>query len=211
VIEWVTIGPHRLACGDCRDVMPSLSPVDAIVTDPPYGIGAGKMNLGFSQSSRMEHEDWDESAPDLTPIIDRSLPSIIWGGNYFNLPPSRGFLIWDKGAGFKDRSFAECEMAWSNIDGPARIFSRNPLASGDYRNRQHKTQKPVPLMEWCLSFVGDAQTILDPFMGSGTTGVACVKMGKSFIGIERERKYFDIACRRIESALHSEPLLEGCA
>lgn len=81
----------------------------------------------------------------------------------------------------------------------ARALIRDPLAYGDYKGRQHPTQKPIAVMEWCLGFV-EGETILDPFMGSGTTGVACVKLGRRFIGIEIEEKYFDIACKRIEEA-----------
>ncbi len=126
----------------------------------------------------------------------------MFGGNYFSLPASRNFLVWDKGAGFKGRDFAECEMAWCSWDGNARILSHDPLARGDYRNgnKEHPTQKPVAVMEWAIRHAGSVTTILDPFMGSGTTGVACMNLGRKFIGIEREVKYFDIACRRIEDA-----------
>jgi len=127
---------------------------------------------------------------------------VMFGGNYFSLPASRNFLVWDKGAGFKGRDFAECEMAWCSWDGNARILSHDPLARGDYRNgnKEHPTQKPVAVMEWAIRHAGSVTTILDPFMGSGTTGVACMNLGRKFIGIEREVKYFDIACRRIEDA-----------
>jgi DNA modification methylase len=125
----------------------------------------------------------------------------MWGGNYFNLPASRSFLVWDKGAGFHGRDFAECEQAWCSFDANARIFRFDPLARGSYRDKQHPTQKPVELMKWCIQHLPeDVETIFDPFMGSGSTGVAAVKLGKRFIGIEREPKYFEIACRRIEQA-----------
>lgn len=192
------IGNCDLYLGDCLEVMPELGPVDAVVTDPPYGIGAGEMSLGKWAASRLSKKGWDETRPDLTALPD--CPAIIWGGNYFELPPARGLLVWDKGAGFKGRDFSECEIAWSNLDQPARVFCRDPLARGDYLGKQHKTQKPVPLMEWCLGFLPDAQIILDPFMGSGTTGVACVNLGRRFVGVEIDPDYFDIACRRIEDA-----------
>lgn len=143
----------------------------AILTDPPYGIGA-EGGTGKYGRIRGFKGSWDSDIPDLTllPVV----PSIIWGGNYFPLRPSRGYLIWDKGAGFKGRDFAECEMAWCSMDMNARVLSYDPLARGDYRGgaKQHPTQKPVPLMQWCLLFLPDAKLILDPFMGSGTTGVA---------------------------------------
>ncbi len=132
---------------DCRDVLATLSGIDAVVTDPPYGINAAQMNLGMWKNSRLPKSDWDAAKPDLDAVLLLGLPSILWGGNYFALPPSRCFLIWDKGAGFKNRDFAECEMAWCNFDANARLYSRDPLACGDYRERIHKTQKPVPLIE----------------------------------------------------------------
>jgi DNA modification methylase len=195
-----TIGNATLYLGDCRDILPTLPKVDAVITDPPYGIGAGRMSLGKWRTAAMEKGDWDAVAPDLAPVICLGVPTIVWGGNYFPLPPSRAYLIWNKGAGFKGRDFAECEQAWCSFDGNARVFDFDPLARGSYRDKQHPTQKPVELMEWCLTFVRNAESILDPFMGSGTTGVACHNLGRSFIGIEREPKYFDIACRRIEDA-----------
>lgn len=194
------IGDATLYLGDCRDILPTLPKVDACITDPPYGIGAGRMSLGKWRTASMEKGDWDSVAPDLSPVLALGVPSIVWGGNYFSLPPSRAYLVWNKGAGFKGRDFAECEQAWCSFDGNARVFDFDPLARGTYRDKQHPTQKPVELMEWCLTFVREAHMILDPFMGSGTTGVACHNTGRSFIGIEREPKYFDIACRRIEDA-----------
>ena len=194
------IGNATLYLGDCREILPTLPKVDAVITDPPYGIGAGRMSLGKWRTAAMEKGDWDSIAPDLDPVLDLSVPTIVWGGNYFPLPPSRAYLVWNKGAGFKGRDFAECEQAWCSFDGNARVFDFDPLARGTYRDKQHPTQKPVELMEWCLTFVPKAQAILDPFMGSGTTGIACTNLGRSFIGIEREPKYFDIACRRIEDA-----------
>lgn len=210
-----TIGNATLYLGDCRNVIPLLrcaadprgypSPelwhqIDAIVTDPPYGIGAGRMSLGKWRTSAMDKGDWDIEAPDVLWISLVGVPAIVWGGNYFQLPPSRAYLVWNKGAGFKGRDFAECEQAWCSFDGNARVFDFDPLARGSYRDKEHPTQKPVELMEWCLTFLPKAETILDPFMGSGTTGVACMNLGRSFIGIEREPKYFDIACRRIDDA-----------
>lgn len=203
MIEPVIIGNARLYLGDCMDILPTLPKVDAVITDPPYGIGAGRMSLGKWRTAAMEKGDWDSCLPDLSSLLGLSVPSIVWGGNYFGLPPSRCYLVWNKGAGFKGRDFAECEQAWCSFDGNARVFDFDPLARGTYRSKQHPTQKPVELMKWCLTFVPDAETILDPFMGSGTTGVAAIQMGRKFIGIEREQKYFEIACKRIEAA-HSQ-------
>ncbi len=177
--------------------------MDAVVTDPPYGIGAGTMNRGKWASNRLGKSDWDAEVGDVIPVLTLGVPTIIWGGNYFRLKPSRGFLVWNKGAGFKDRDFAECEMAWCSLDSNARVLTHDPLARGDYRDRLHPTQKPVPVMKWAINQLpGEPLTILDPFMGSGSTGVACVMMGRKFVGVEIDPKYFDIACRRIEEAMN---------
>ena len=187
------IGDAELWLGDCRDVLPQLGKVDAVVTDPPYGIGIA------ANPVRQKHEkmDWDSAPPDSTVfdlIRQSSQHQIIWGGNYFGLPPSQGFLVWDKKQP-EDFSLAMCEMAWMSKAQPAKIWRQSVLSY----EKNHPTQKPTPLMEWCIRLIG-AQSVLDPFMGSGTTGVACAKLGRKFIGIEIEPKYFDIACRRIEAA-----------
>jgi DNA modification methylase len=196
------IGNCVLYLGDCMDLMPTLRKVDAFVTDPPYGIGMDGGNVGYKGFNNFEKKSWDKKTPDeaIGFISNSNAPYIIWGGNYFNLPPARCYLVWDKGAGFKGRTYAESELAITSLDANARTFTYDPLARGDYKGKVHPTQKPVALMRWCLSFLPDAQTILDPFMGSGTTGVACVKEGRSFIGIELDESYFDIAYRRIEDA-----------
>ncbi|MNK33411.1 Modification methylase DpnIIB [compost metagenome] len=201
------IGNATLYLGDCREILPTLPKVDAVVTDPPYGIGA---SAGTGKYGRLKVEatgdlGWDDAAPDVALLrmaIMAGDRAVVFGGNYFSLPATRNYLIWDKGAGFKGRDFAECEMAWCSWDGNARVLSHDPLARGDYRNgnKEHPTQKPVAVMEWAICHAGEAPQIIDPFMGSGTTGVACMNLGRHFIGIEREPKYFDIACRRIEDA-----------
>jgi DNA modification methylase len=207
MVEPVIIGSATLYLGDCREILPHLPKVDACITDPPYGIGAsaGTGKYGRLKIKAFGDLEWDAAAPEgdlIALCVAAGKRAVLFGGNYFNLPPTRNYLIWDKGAGFKDRDFAECEMAWCSWDGNARVYTYDPLARGDYRNgnKEHPTQKPVAVMEWAISHAGDAPLILDPFMGSGTTGVASINLGRSFIGIERERKYFDIACRRIEDA-----------
>ena len=156
------IGDCLLLQGDCLEVMPLLGKVDAVVTDPPYGIGA---HAGVGKYGRLRNYtgDWDNAAPSMDWLPD--IPAIIWGGNCFHLPPSRAFLVWDKGAGFKGRDFAECERAWCSFDANARVFSYDPLAKGDYRGKQHPTQKPIALMEWCLGFLPDAKNYPRPIHG----------------------------------------------
>lgn len=154
--------------------------------------------------------DWDSepaSAEHISAIRFASRLQIIFGGNYFELPPSSCWLVWDKQNGGND--FADCELAWTNLrKAVRRIYWRwnGMIRKGD-DVREHPTQKPEGVMEWCIDQLpADVGTILDPFMGSGTTGVAAVKKGKAFYGIEREPKYFDIACRRIEDALRRPDL-----
>jgi DNA modification methylase len=194
------IGNATLYLGDCAEILPTLDKFDAVITDPPYGIGMDGGNVGYKGFNNFEKLGWDKLSPNqelLQLCIAKGKQSIFWGGNYFNLPASRCWLIWDKGAGFKNRTYAEAELAWTSLDANVRVFSYDPLANGDYKGKEHPTQKPIRLMQWCIDKV-EANTILDPFMGSGSTGVACAKMGKIFVGIEREQKYFDIACKRIE-------------
>ena len=210
------IGDCTMYLGDCRDILPLLPKVDAVVTDPPYGIGAdeaarsaalqriaaaGKSKAGRGWSLYKQSE-WDRSAPPIEAFdhISRiSSEQIIWGGNYFTdkLPPTMRWLIWDKGQ--RDFSLADFEIAWTSQAKASRIITY-PRAKALQDGKVHPTQKPIAVMEWCLGFLPDAQTILDPFMGSGTTGVACAQMGRKFIGIEIDPDYFEIACKRIRDA-----------
>lgn len=198
------IGGCELLQGDCLEIMPGLGTVDAVVTDPPYGLadkwkgGAG----GKKSSWKIPPEQamkWDMTAPDFVPDIVKGKVAIVWGGNYFQLPPSRGWLVWDK----KQRgtwTTGHTELAWTSLDQPIRAFSLSQVEAYTDMDKQHPAQKPISIMEWCLGFVPDAQTILDPFMGSGTTLVACARLGRNGIGIELDPDYFDIACKRVEEA-----------
>ena len=200
------IGNCHLYLGDCREILPSLPKVDLVLTDPPYGINFAAQPTMQQRASGFVPMDWDKEAPVfIDQIITAGEYSIVWGGNYFGLPASRCFFIWDKGNSFKDRSFAECEMAWSNLDANAKILKFQHLVEA--KGYEHPTQKPVRVIEWCLNLAPKTtSTVLDPFAGSGTTGVACANMGKTFYGIEREPKYFDIACKRIEQAYAQQRL-----
>ena len=205
----VRIGDATLYHADCRDIMPTLPKVDAVITDPPYGIGAakGKAHSSIRDSDAWEAQAWDNSRPDdeVFALILAAAPRLaIWGGNYFAdlLPASGGWLCWRKPQAETGFSLADVELCWTNMAFAARIKTL-PRRDGN----QHPTQKPVALMEWTAGFV-PGQQVLDPFMGSGTTGVACANLGREFIGIEREPKYFDIACRRIERAYAQGNLFE---
>jgi DNA modification methylase len=189
------IGDATLILGDCMQVLPTLGKVDACVTDPPYGIGITRSNR-LAVSRGLGGGTWDDVPADMSWLGPLGVPAIVWGGNYFDLPPTRAPLVWDKNNAGRD--FADFEMAWSNLDMVARRIVYRPMNMDG--GKEHPTQKPVEVMRWCLGFLPDAHTILDPFMGSGTTGVACAKLGRKFIGIEIDPGYFDIACRRIEAA-----------
>ena len=193
------IGDCTLYHGDCLEVLPGLERVDAVVTDPPYGIGITRSNR-LAVSRGMGGGSWDDVPADISWLVPMGLPSIVWGGNYFDLPPTRAPLVWDKNNAGRD--FADFELAWTNIDMVARRIVFRPMNMDG--GKEHPTQKHIQVMEWCLGFLPNAATILDPFMGSGTTGVACVNLGRKFIGIELDEKYFDIACRRIEQAVKKQ-------
>lgn len=198
------IGDCTLYLGDCRDILPTLSKVDAVVTDPPYGLGEKWNGGGGGKKSSWtfdpsEAKSWDGDTVDGVNSLAEFAPEvIIWGGNYYALPPMRCWLIWDKKQP-DTWTTGQCELAWTNLDRPTRAFRFAQCEQANEGQKLHPTQKPLALMKWCLKWT-TADTILDPFMGSGTTGVACVKLGRSFIGIEREPDYFDIACDRIRKA-----------
>lgn len=201
------IGDATLYLGDCLEILPTLDKVDAVVTDPPYGINYQPGGGGKGQHKRRNDAPVAGDAEPFDPSPWMGWPCILWGANHFSarLPHGR-WLAWNKLGDLKPwDDFCDVEFAWHSRRAADRIFSLlwKGICQADKRNggrRWHPTQKPIALMEWCLGFEPTAQTILDPFMGSGTTGVACAKLGRKFIGIEIDEGYFDIACRRIEDA-----------
>lgn len=218
--EEVIIGDCRLILGDCREVLPLLDRHDLLLTDPQYGIGADKGKKGsipFKGGRPVEmawhpENNWDAERADpaiVRAAVSMCLAAVVWGGNYFAdcLPPQGRWLWWDKCQTMP--SYGDGELAWTNFHQktPKKFVWANNKILADRVERHHPTQKPIELMLWCLGMAGSPQTVLDPFMGSGTTGVACACMGKSFTGIEREPKYFDIACERIENAYRQAPLV----
>ena len=207
------IGNATLYLGDCLEILPTLPKVDAVITDPPYGIGADKGKKGtipFKGGKPVERayhpeNDWDSSRPSpdlLRATIAAGSKAIVWGGNYFAdcFPPKGKWLWWDKCQTLP--SYGDGELAWTNLSGttPKKFVWANNKIFADRVERHHPTQKPLELMEWCIKLAKMPETVIDPFMGSGTTGVACANLGRKFIGIEIEPKYFDIACERIENA-----------
>ena len=185
--------------GDCRDVLPTLAPVDLVLTDPPYGIasvwvGGSRHGWGKADADKAVRNEWDAAPPtnkEIASVVAQGRDAVVWGGNYFALPPSRGWLVWNK----PERNFtlAEAELAWTTRDNVIRVFDANRSDVG----REHPTQKPIALMRWCLGFFPDATTILDPFMGSGTTLRAAKDLGRKAIGIEIEERYCEIAVKRL--------------
>ncbi len=203
----VVIGDARLLLGDCMDVLPTLGKVDAVITDPPYGLGNRMQGGTWGEKTEFkEMVVWDSAPPTvdfLLRLVDLSPIAVFWGGNYYGLPPTRCWLVWDKQNAVP--TMADCELAWTSLDANTKRMSR-PV--GRVENG-HPSEKPLDLMAWTLRTVKASGTVFDPYMGSGTTGVACVNAGLPFIGIEREPKYFDIACRRIEQAYKQRPLFEA--
>lgn len=222
IVREERIGNQRLILGDCLAVMPTLGRFDAVVTDPPYGIdfahgGSDRSGIGggaYATKFAKEKIAGDNVPFDPVALLQSSESIIAWGGNHFadKLAASSAWLIWDKrAASGHTNDFADCEIAWTNLGTVARIFRHHwdgmMKASERGIARVHPTQKPVALMEWCLGFLPDAKTILDPFMGSGTTLVACQRMGRHGTGIELDPDYFDSACRRVDEAARQPDLL----
>lgn len=205
---------YTLYLGDCLEYMRGMDAggVDAVITDPPYGInfinGGGRNPKNGWRDFRSDGH-WDEWKPtreyfDEIRRVSKSV--IIWGGNYFAdmLPASQQWLVWDKGQ--RDFSLADAELAWSSQDKAVRVFDY-ARASMLKENGLHPTQKPIALMRWCIELTG-AKSIFDPFMGSGTTGVDCMQLGRNFIGCEIDQTYYTIAERRIRDAA-AQPMLPG--
>jgi site-specific DNA-methyltransferase (adenine-specific)/modification methylase len=210
----VEIGNATLYLGDCMDILPTLPKVDAVITDPPYGIGERLVKGGkggsFDSLILSEADLWDKkpSRELLDLIRSKGTIQFIWGGNFLDLPPCDKPLCWDK-VRPNQKNLSEWEFCWTSLVGRAEMFKH--CANGGFLSvepRHHPTQKPVEVMKWCIEKAKNPETILDPFMGSGTTGVAAIQMGRKFIGIEREPKYFEIACKRIEQAVAQPQLFE---
>lgn len=197
---------------DCRDILPHLPQVDLVLTDPPYGIGADR-NLrankqhGKAASPSKDYGvgNWDSAPPSaetFEEILKAGTHHVIWGGNYFPLPAGQScWLVWDKDNG--NNGYADCELAWTDLPRAVRKIRfrwmgmlQENMAEKEFRF--HPTQKPVPVMRWCIElFPGTAQTICDPFLGSGATLVAAKELGRKAIGIEIEEKYAEIAAKRL--------------
>jgi site-specific DNA-methyltransferase (adenine-specific)/modification methylase len=210
------IGDATLYMGDCMEILPTLGDVDAVITDPPFGVGnfvqttGRKMGRGESRGKTVE---WNESGPPpefFDVLRAKSKHRIIWGANFFNCFEDRGgAIVWDKAQSmpnFSKADIASCthfqktevvRIPWTN-------FTAAHQAETD-----HPCERPVALYDWCIAYLPKSiRSVMDPYLGSGSCGVATVRAGLHFIGIEREPRYFDIACRRIEQAYNQRPLFE---
>lgn len=202
---------NKIICGDSLEIMKKLPDkcIDLVLTDPPYGINADKgVGGGSSRGVVNKFEgNWDTKIPDkeyFTEIFRISKNQIIFGGNYMTefLPPTSSWVIWDKREGLPERTFADCEMAWVSDKKPARIFRYkwDGMIQEDMKNKEpkhHPTMKPLALMTYCLARFPEAEVILDPFLGSGTTALAVKNAGKKYIGIEMMEQYCEVARIRL--------------
>ena len=193
-------------CGDAREILPFLDPVDLVLTDPPYGIGENHHRVAsrgkLARPTDYGVFDWDSepaSPEEIKATLSAARQCIIWGGNYFGLPPSPGWLVWDKQ---NSGDFADCELAWTNLKMAVRIFRfmwNGMIRAGESRGvkRVHPTEKPVELMRWCLSLVPEAHTVIDPFCGSGPVLRAAKDLGRQAIGIDISPACVEIARNRL--------------
>ena len=210
------IGDCELYLGDCLEVMPTLGKVDAVVTDPPYGMNLNtdstRFKGGGSDGIKRPAIIGDDKPFDPSHILALGVPSTLWGSNHYaqSLPTGQT-LIWLKQNPNAFGAFlSDAELGWSSQGNGVWCFYRpRSIATAVIEGGgkvAHPTQKPVSLMRWCIERHRGAESILDPFMGSGTTGVACVQLHRRFIGIELDETYFDIACKWIEEA-YKQPSL----
>lgn len=221
----VQIKDATLYHADCWDVMQVLDRVEVVVTDPPYGIDAAnniRKNTQYGKSLCLSglnyfSSDWDKQKLDkkyIDKILYISENQIIFGGNYYAdwLPASSCWIVWDKDNG--TNNYADCELVYTSFNTAVRKikFRWHGMLQEDMKNKEprfHPTQKPIFVMSLIIDkYTKETDLILDPFMGSGSTGIACAKGGRRFIGIEKDEKYFNIACERIESAYRRPGLFD---
>ena len=180
---------------------------DALITDPPYGIGGASMTMGSGQSSRPKEtrlsyqQSWDNGRPDILPLLECAQWICIWGGNYFTdvLPPTNHWLCWHKKN--DGLSFSEFELAWTNYGHQARHLSHH--WGGE--EKKHITQKPTDVMVFSIEKCPDASLVYDPFLGSGTTLIACERTGRRCYGLEIEPRYCDVILKRFTAETGIEP------
>ena len=195
VVAAVSVAPYYrddavvIFNADCREIVPHIPRADLLLTDPPYGLAMSGGTWGRKMDAT--YAGWDAKAVEVSSVVGICDKAIIWGGNYFSLPPSRCWLVWRKPY---FPTMADCELAWTSMDANARLIEMPRSPDG---KQAHPTQKPLALMKWCIGLAGDVQTILDPFAGSGTTGRAAKDLGRKAVLIEREERYCEISAKRM--------------
>jgi site-specific DNA-methyltransferase (adenine-specific) len=202
---------NKIINADCMDILKQLPDkcIDLVLTDPPYGIGAGSKKFinGTSKTNKIYYKenDWDilPQKEVFDEIFRISKNQIIFGGNYFleYLKNTRGFLVWDKT--IHGNSYADCEFIWTSFDQVARIKYMN-ICEADKDGRNHPTQKPIKLIQWCIKYaekyLNEKSIILDCFSGSGTTAIACHNLKRRFICIEKDKDYWKASVERLKNA-----------
>jgi DNA modification methylase len=205
------LGKHRVMCGDSTDAasrakLVGNQVIDALVTDPPYGIGAGSWKKLGKGKTNTNAGDWDNEVPEIDFLFDLAPIKIIWGGNYFTdvLPPTNDWLCWHKKN--DGRTFSEFELAWTNLGKQARILSHH----WSREEKEHITMKPSPVMDWCMSFLPEKCSVLDVFAGSGSTLLAAERTNRVCFAIELSPKYVDVIIARWEKLTgETAVLIEG--
>ena len=207
-------GKVKILQGDNMDLMRATPDnfYELAIVDPPYGIGMDGGNVGYKGFNNFEKKGWDKVIPEqeyFDELFRLSKNQIVWGGNYFGLPATRCFLVWDKGEGYYNRTYAECELAWTSFDKNTVKYKRDPLAKGDYKGKIHPTQKPVKLYEWLLmNYAKEGDKILDTHLGSGSSAIAAHKMKFDFTGIELDEDYYEASVKRFKQQTAQTSLLD---
>ena len=209
--EIYQLGRHRVMCGDSSDNVNLTqllggSEMDLVFTDPPYGIDANKMTMGSGKKEfHRGDNDWDTSAPDVAYLLELAPKVCIWGGNYFTdvLPVTNDWLCWHKKN--DNLSFSEFELAWTNYGKNCRHISHH--WGGE--EKQHVTMKPVDVCAWGIKQSGDTQNVLDVFLGSGSTLIACEQTDRTCYGMELDPKYTDVIRKRWVKYVYGEEALEN--
>ena len=190
---------------DCLQALKAMADnqFDLAIVDPPYGIGMDGGNVGYKGFNNFEKKDWDKEIPSneyFAELFRVSKNQVIFGGNYFGLPPTRCYLVWDKGEGFYNRTYAECELAWTSFDANTCKIKYDPLAKGDYKGKIHPCQKPVTVYDWILQkYAKPNDLILDTHLGSGSSRIAANKGGFNFIGFETDKEYYEKQEKRFKN------------
>lgn len=210
--EWLDAGKplNKILYGDCQELMKHIGDkeYELACVDPPYGIGMDGGNVGYRGHNNFIKKAWDNMPPKEEYFIELfriSINQIIFGGNYFDLYPTRCYIIWDKGEGFKNRTYAEAELAWTSFDKNVKIFKHDPLAKGDYKGKIHPTQKPITLYRWLLqNYAKPGDKIIDTHSGSASCAIACHLEKHDFLAIEKDYDYWKASVERMKTVKQTQ-------